>query len=61
MTVIRLLSRLLVLGILLAALYIILSPGIFKNVHANLTSQVNASSRVISQLQTPVAANSTPV
>jgi hypothetical protein len=44
--VIRLLSRLLVLGILLAALYIILSPGIFKNVHANLTSQVNASSTV---------------
>lgn len=58
---IRLLSRLVVLGVVLVALYIILSPGIFKNVETNLKSQANTSSKVVSQLETPVAAISTPV
>jgi hypothetical protein len=57
---IRWLFRLLVLGVVLAALYIILSPGIFKNVEANLKSQTSVSSTVVSQLETPVAAISTP-
>jgi hypothetical protein len=57
---IRWLFRLLVLGVVLVALYIILSPGIFKSVEANLKSQTSASSTVVSQLETPVAAISTP-
>ncbi|HLI08339.1 MAG TPA: hypothetical protein VKV40_17375 [Ktedonobacteraceae bacterium] len=58
---IRLLSRLVVLGVVLVALYIILSPGIFKNIQTNLNSQTDVSATVVSQLQTPVAAISTPV
>jgi outer membrane lipoprotein-sorting protein len=58
---IRLLSRLVVLGVVLVALYIILSPGIFKNIQANLNSQTDVSATMVSQLQTPVAAISTPV
>ncbi len=57
---IRWLFRLVVLGVVLVALYIILSPGIFKSVEANLKSQTSVSSTVVSQLETPVAAISTP-
>lgn len=57
---IRLLSRIIILGVVLVALYIILSPGVFKSVEANLKSQANTSSQVVSQLETPVSAISTP-
>ena len=56
----RLLSRIIILGVVLVALYIILSPGVFKSVEANLKSQANTSSKVVSQLETPVSAISTP-
>ena len=60
---IRLLSRVIGLVVILAALYIILSPSLLKNLQnnlGNLPSQANASATVVSQLQTPVAAISTP-
>lgn len=61
---IRLLTRLIGAAVILVALFILLSPSIFKSLQTNLgnlSSQANASATVVSQLETPIAIVSTPI
>lgn len=57
----KLLFRLIGLGVILLALYIILGPTVIKGLQSNLVSQVKTSAAAVNQLKTPIAAVSTPM
>ena len=58
---IKLLSRLIGLGVILLALYIILGPTVIKGLQNNLASEAKNSAAAVNELKTPIAAVSTPV